>query len=109
MKKIRERIKIMRAVRQLLDQRNEAVGVVMIKTKSGFVEISGGKPVEIGATMTVASVKDITGVTKMVLLGVADWIRDHQNDNAEGTTEPQNDNNDAANDATAQKEENAQE
>lgn len=109
MKKIRERIKIMRAVRQLLDQRNEAVGVVMIKTKSGFVEICGGKPVEIGATMTVASEKDITGVTKMVLLGVADWIRDHQNDNAEGTTEAQKDNNNAANDTAAQKEENAHE
>lgn len=109
MKKIRERIKIMRAVRNLLDQKNEAVGVVMVKDKNGLAEICAGKPVEIAATMTIASVKDITGVTKMVLLGAADWIRDHQNDNDEGTTEDQNDNNDAANDAAAQKEENAHE
>lgn len=49
MKKIREIIRIMRAVRNLLDEKNEAVGIVMIKDKNGFAEICGGKVVEIGA------------------------------------------------------------
>lgn len=92
MKKIRERIRIMRAVRNLLDQKNEAVGILMIKDKNGFAEICGGKVVEIGATMTLASVKDVTGVTKNVILGVADFIRGQENGNVESTTESQNEN-----------------
>ena len=96
----------MRAVRQLLNESNEATGVVMIKTKSGFCEICKGKPVEIGATMCMASIKDVTGVTKNVILGVADFIRAQENDNAEGKTETGNENNDGT---ARQEEENAQE
>ena len=96
----------MRAVRNLLDQKNEAVGIVMIKDKNGFAEICGGKVVEIGATMKLASVKDVTGVTKKVILGVADFIRDQENGNVEETKDAQNENN---NGSAKQKEENAQE
>lgn len=96
----------MRAVRNLLDGKNEAVGIVMIKDKNGFAEICGGKVVEIGATMTLASVKDVTGVTKNVILGVADFIRDQENGNVEETKDAQNENN---NGSAKQKEENAQE
>lgn len=56
--------------------------------------------------MTLASVKDVTGVTKNVILGVADFIRDQENGNVEETKDAQNENN---NGSAKQKEENAQE
>ena len=48
--------------------------------------------------MTLATIKDPSGITKNAILEAAKYIHDHENDNAEDTTE-----------AAEQKEENAQE
>lgn len=40
--RIKQRIRIMRAVRQLLNRSNEAKGMIMVKTKKSLVCVNGG-------------------------------------------------------------------
>jgi len=110
MKGIIQKIRIIRAVIQLLNVRNKVCGMVMIRTKKRFVGVAAGDLADIAATVTLATIKDPSGITKNAIQAAAKWMHDHENDNAEDTTEAKNVKRaDAANEAAEQKEENAQE
>lgn len=110
MKSVIQKIKVIKAVIRLLNERNKVCGMVMIKGKKRFIGVAGGELAEIAATVTLATIKDPSGITKNAILVAAKYIHDHENDNAEDTTEAKNVKSaDAANEAAEQKEENAQE
>lgn len=81
--RIKQRIRIMRAVRQLLNRSNEAKGMIMVKTKKSLVCVNGGDLEEFSAVLAACTQADVTEQTKKAVTAVAAWISDKERGNSD--------------------------